>query len=76
MPHILVKLHSGRSDQQKALLAEEVTRAVMKALGASEDSVSVAIEDIDPKEWFTRVYDPDIAARPEILVKKPGYARR
>jgi 4-oxalocrotonate tautomerase len=32
MPHILVKLHSGRSDQQKALLAEEVTRAVMKAL--------------------------------------------
>jgi phenylpyruvate tautomerase PptA (4-oxalocrotonate tautomerase family) len=26
MPHIILKLYSGRSDKQKAKLAEEITR--------------------------------------------------
>jgi hypothetical protein len=29
MPHVIVKLHSGRSEQQKAALAEAATRAVV-----------------------------------------------
>ena len=29
MPHIIVKLYSGRSDKQKAELAEEITKAVV-----------------------------------------------
>ena len=75
MPHVTVKMHSGRPAQQKARLAEEITKAVMNALGCSADSVSVAIEDVEPGEWFTRVYDPEIGARPELLYKKPGYPR-
>ena len=46
MPHIIVKMYSGRSDTQKKQLAEEITRAVMKVTGNQEKSVSVSIEDI------------------------------
>ncbi len=31
MPHVLVKLYSGRSEQQKARLAEVVSQAVVAA---------------------------------------------
>ena len=32
MPHVLVKLYAGRTDQQKAKLAEAITKTVMAAL--------------------------------------------
>jgi phenylpyruvate tautomerase PptA (4-oxalocrotonate tautomerase family) len=34
MPHVVVKLYSGRSEQQKALLAEALTRAVTGCITA------------------------------------------
>ena len=50
MPHIIVKLYAGRSEQQKARLAKEVTKAVMASTGYGEDAVSVAIEDVEPRD--------------------------
>jgi len=73
MPHVIVKLYSGRSDQHKAKLAEQITKAVVTALKAGEDSVSVAIEDIKPEDWTEQVYRPDILCKPETIYKKPGY---
>ena len=73
MPHVIVKLHSGRSEQQKAKLAEEVTKAVMAALKSAEASVSVGIEDVEPQDWAEKVYRPDILGKPETIFKKPGY---
>jgi 4-oxalocrotonate tautomerase len=73
MPHVIVKLRAGRSDEQKRALAQAVTDAVMSALGSTEDSVSVAIEDIQPSDWRSQVYEPDILGKPEALFKKPGY---
>lgn len=73
MPHVIVKLHSGRSEQQKAKLAEEVTKAVMAALNSGEESVSVGIEDVEPSDWTEKVYKPDILAKPKTIYKKPGY---
>ena len=29
MPHVIIKLQSGRSEQQKRKIAEEVTKAIM-----------------------------------------------
>jgi phenylpyruvate tautomerase PptA (4-oxalocrotonate tautomerase family) len=29
MPHVIVKLYSGRSEKEKSKLAEEITKAVM-----------------------------------------------
>jgi len=73
MPHVIVKLYPGRSQQQKQALAEAVTRAVMETIGASEASVSVGIEDVAPGEWVAQVWEPDIAGKPGQLFKKPGY---
>jgi len=72
MPHVLVKLYSGRSEQQKARLAEALSQAVVATLKLDEKSVSVAIEDIEPENWTREVYEPDILNNPKIY-KKPGY---
>jgi 4-oxalocrotonate tautomerase len=48
MPHVIAKLQSGRSEQQKAKIAEEVTKAVMAGANCAEHSVSVSIEDVEP----------------------------
>jgi len=73
MPHVIVKLWSGKSDQQKRKLAEEVTKAVMAATNYGEESVSVGIEDVAPKDWTAKVYKPDILGKRETIYKKPGY---
>ena len=73
MPHVIVKLYSGRSEQQKSRLAEEVAKAVMAALKCDEKSVSVGVEDVAPADWADKVYKPDILAKPEKIYKKPGY---
>jgi 4-oxalocrotonate tautomerase len=73
MPHVIVKMHSGRTEQQKARIAAEVTKAVMAGAGCGEDAVSVSIEDVAPSEWTEKVYKPDILGKPDLLFKKPGY---
>ena len=73
MPHVIVKLYAGRSEQLKAQLAEALTKAVMSALKSSADLISVGIEDVEPKDWATKVYKTDILDKPETIYKKPGY---
>lgn len=75
MPHVIVKMFAGRSEADKKRLADQISLAVVNSIGASESSISVAVEELDPNEWTEKVYDPEIAARPEILYKKPGYQR-
>ena len=74
MPHVIVKLYSGRSEQQKSKLAEEVTKAVMAGANCGEDAVSVSIVDIEPADWAEKVYKPDIMGRWDQVYKKPGYS--
>lgn len=69
MPHIVVKLQSGRSGQQKAKIAEAITTQA----NCAEQSVSVSIEDVEPQDWVERVYKPDILGNWPNLYKKPGY---
>jgi 4-oxalocrotonate tautomerase len=73
MPHVVIKLHSGRSRDQKTKLAEAVTRAVMSALGSAETSVSVGIEDVAPEDWAEHVFKPDIVGKAATIYKQPGY---
>jgi 4-oxalocrotonate tautomerase len=73
MPHVVVKMYAGRSEQQKKRLAQAVTDAVTSTLGYGEESVSVAIEDIAPGRWADDVYKPDILDRKTTLYKEPGY---
>ncbi len=73
MPHVIVKLYPGRSEQQKTRLAEEIVKDIVAIAKCEEKSVSVAIEEIKPEDWAEKVYRPDILNSPEKLYKKPGY---
>jgi 4-oxalocrotonate tautomerase len=73
MPHVIVKLWPGKSEQQKLKLVDGVTNAVMTSLGYGEESVSISLEEIAPGDWTEKVYKPDIADKPSQLYKKPGY---
>ena len=73
MPHIVVKMIAGRSEELKHQLAERITEDVVKVLNVGEESVSVAIEDIRAGEWTEKVYKPDISTHLDQLYKKPGY---
>ena len=73
MPHVLVKLWPGKSEQQKKSLAEAITKDIMEILHYGEHSVSVAMEEVKPGEWVEKVYRPEIKNSLDKLYKKPGY---
>ncbi|MDW6025393.1 tautomerase family protein [Mesorhizobium sp. BAC0120] len=73
MPHVIVKLWPGKSEEQKTRLAEAITQDVMSILNYGEESVSVGFEEVSADAWRDRVYQPDIVAKDETLYKKPGY---
>lgn len=74
MPNVVVKLWPGKSEQQKARLADAIARNVMDVLNYGEESVSVSFEEVAAKDWAEKVYRPDIVDHPERVYKKPGYA--
>jgi 4-oxalocrotonate tautomerase len=73
MPHVIVKLWPGKSEQQKARLAETITKSVMDILHYGDESVSVAMEEVRSKDWAEEVFKPDIQGKWNQLYKKPGY---
>jgi 4-oxalocrotonate tautomerase len=73
MPHVIVKLWPGKSEKQKIQLAGEITKSVMRTLDYGEESVSVAFEEVEAKEWASKVYRTDIVGNDSNLYKKPGY---
>ncbi len=73
MPHVIVKLWPGKSEQQKARLAEAITKDVMEILHYGDESVSVAMEEVKSQDWLEKVYKPDIQNKRNTLYKKPGY---
>lgn len=73
MPHVVVKLWPGKSEQQKTRLAEAITKDVMSILTYGEESVSVAMEEVQPQNWTEEVYKPEIQDKWDKLYKKPGY---
>jgi len=73
MPHVIVKLWPGKSDEQKRRLTQAITDDVMNFLNCGEESVSVAFEEVGAGVWAEKVYRPDIVNKPDTIYKKPGY---
>jgi 4-oxalocrotonate tautomerase len=73
MPHVIVKLWPGKSEQQKKELAAQITESAKSVLGYGDESVSVAFEEVTAQDWKETVYVPDILSKPDKLYKKPGY---
>lgn len=73
MPHIIVKLHAGRSEAVKQDLTDKIVKNVLDATDCSKDVVSVAFEEFEPENWAEAVYKKDILNGPGKLYKTPGY---
>lgn len=73
MPHIIVKLQPGRSEELKAKLADKITEAMVETINTDEKKISIDIQEIQPEDWVKRVYKREILAKSESLYKKPGY---
>jgi len=73
MPHIIVKLWPGRTEEQKLDLTDRIAKAVTEAINAPDSSISVAIEEIPKEKWTEDVYKPDIIGKENTLYKKPAY---
>ena len=53
MPTLRVEFFEGRSAEQKAALARELTEACVRVLGGSPDAVDVIFYDIKRSDWAT-----------------------
>ncbi|MFA5014340.1 MAG: tautomerase family protein [Actinomycetota bacterium] len=73
MPHIIVKLWPGRSEDQKKQMTDKIVKIIKNTTGAPESSISMAIEEVPKEKWNEEVYKPDIIEKEHLLYKKPGY---
>ena len=53
MPTLRIDLFEGRTEAQKAELAQALTDACVKVLGGSADSVDILFYDIARHNWAT-----------------------
>lgn len=75
MPHIVVKLWTGRNEEIKANLAKKIADAVVEELKVDIGDVSVAIEEVNRSDWGEQVYKREIKDNSNIYVK-PDYEYR
>ena len=73
MPHVIVKLYPGRTEEQKKQLACKIVKSVIEITECKEKSVSIAIEEVAPDDWAEKVYKLDIINNKKNLVVTPGY---
>ena len=73
MPHIVVKLYPGRSEEIKNRLATKIAEDVATIADCKDSAVSVAIEEIQPDDWAEKVYKPEILDKQDTIYVKPGY---
>lgn len=53
MPIVQVEILEGRTVEQKRLLAQKVTQAIVESIGAPAENVSIIIRDM-PKENYAK----------------------
>lgn len=75
MPHIVVKMYKGRTEEQKSELAKALVETAVRVTGRGAEHFSVAVEDYEPEMWTDEVYDKEIVAKQDTLYVKPGYGK-
>ncbi|SFC63434.1 4-oxalocrotonate tautomerase [Polaromonas sp. OV174] len=51
MPVIKIELSSGRSQEQKQKVADDVTQSLIKHCACTPESVHVVFVDVQPSDW-------------------------
>jgi 4-oxalocrotonate tautomerase len=73
MPHVMIKMYPGTSEELKEKIAQEITKILITIADKSEGSVSIAITDVAKEVWMEEVYSKEIEPNLDKLYKKPGY---
>jgi 4-oxalocrotonate tautomerase len=76
VPHVIVKLWPGKSDEEKRRLSDAIVRDVTSILDYGDESVSVGFEEVSADDWEREVFGPDILNKWITLTKEPGYRPR
>ena len=69
MPHVIVKLIPGRSEEMKMNLAKQIAEDVSKSLDIGRGYVSVAFEEVDEEVWRERVYKKEIKDNGSVYIQ-------
>ena len=51
MPYVKIELLKGRSEEQKARIAEAVTAALVEHAGATAESTFIVFDDVEAWNW-------------------------
>lgn len=70
MPHIVVKMYPGRSQEVKEDFAKKVQQLTVEEFGCQPGHVSVSVEDIKPENWKEEVVNQ---IREEDLIIEPNF---
>jgi 4-oxalocrotonate tautomerase len=73
MPHIVVKMYPGTSEEDKQKLAAAITTQITEFTGKPDMAVSVDILEVAEEVWMDEVYATEIKPNMDRLYKKPGY---
>jgi 4-oxalocrotonate tautomerase len=73
MPHVIIKMYPGTSEELKVKIAQEITKTLIKNADKPEEAVSIAITEVAEDVWMDEVYAKEILPNMENLYKKPGY---
>lgn len=73
MPHVVIRLYPGKTEEQKQELTDAIVNNFTTILKNKPEAVSVAIEEVEKEEWTEKVYKPLIEPNMDKLYKKPGY---
>jgi len=63
MPHVILKMYPGRTDEQKRAWAEAVLEASVTHLNARPETLTIAIEEVRREDWATVVAPEAARAR-------------
>jgi 4-oxalocrotonate tautomerase len=73
MPHVVVKFYPGTPEENKAKIAEGITKLIQEQTGKPEEYISVDIREVAEDVWMDEVYNKEIKPNFDTLYKKPGY---
>lgn len=71
MPHIIVKLWPGKTQEQKMELASRFKKDLIDVMEVPESAVTVAFDEVDKENWYENVHIPLIDGNETGLVIKP-----
>ncbi len=67
MPHIVLKVWPGHSEEEKQAFARRAVEAAVETLHAEPGWVSVGIEEVPAERWDEEVFRPEIAGKKNTL---------